>query len=222
MARLEVQVKTIFMFPRCVVDWHSYFKVSCSSVTVNSLCNKTYAICRSSLSLRRFKQHKHVGLGYLCLLRGHCSSKLRSPGYKVNQHYYRQLFLVVWGTVGRKRPEWWRNYDRLVHRNNVPAYSTSSEQHFLAAINMTVALPPSLLAALGHLTIASFRERNRSQQRIVSSMILKFRNCCGPSCRWLLSVLHVLSAVTKKPDSLHKLGRWQQRPATQRGKSTIY
>jgi hypothetical protein len=78
MARLEVQVKIIFVFPRCVADWHSYFKVSFSAVTVNSLGNKTYAIGRRSLSLRRVKQHKHVGFSYLCLLRGHCSSELRS------------------------------------------------------------------------------------------------------------------------------------------------
>lgn len=75
------------------------------------------------------------------------------PGHTVNQHYYRQLFLVVWGTDRWKRPAWLRNYDRLVHRNNVPAHSTSSEQQFLAAINMTVVLLPSLLVALGYLRL---------------------------------------------------------------------
>jgi hypothetical protein len=79
------------------------------------------------------------------------------PGNTVNQHYYRQLFLVVWGTVRRKRSEWWRNYDRLLHSNK-PAHSTSSEQQFLVAINMNVALPPSLLAALGLLRLLLLSE----------------------------------------------------------------
>jgi len=65
------------------------------------------------------------------------------PGQTVNGKFYSEGLRRLRENVRHKWPEVWKNEDRLLHHNNVPAHTSLVVREFLTKNNMTTVLHPA-------------------------------------------------------------------------------